>query len=152
MQHSFELAGKRVRLWQNRGESYEHVLMKALGYTMFVCEYPNLEIERKVGLRYKPDLISISDKGGFYLWGECGLNSVRKTNWVLRHANTERMVLFKMGGPTEQLAAQLRDEIPEKYRADGKLTLISFHPKVRDLTANHQIAKVASDWYKLTVV
>ena len=152
MQHSFELVGRRVRLWQNRGESYEHVLMKALGYAMFVPHYPNLEIERKVGLRYKPDLIAVFDSGGFDFWGECGLNSIRKTNWVLRHANTQRMVLFKMGGPIDQLVAQLSAEIPKKYRADDKLTLISFYPEVVELTANHQIAKVASDWYKLTIV
>ena len=152
MQHSFELAGRRVRLWQNRGESYEHVLMKALGFAMYVHEYPNLEIERKVGLRYKPDLIAISETGGFDFWGECGLNSIRKTSWVLRHANTRRMVLFKLGGPVDQLTAQLRTEIPQKYRIDDRLTLISFYPEVLDLTANHQIATVASDWYKLTVV
>jgi hypothetical protein len=126
--------------------------MKALGYAMFVREYPNLEIERKVGLRYKPDLISISDRGGFYFWGECGLNSIRKTNWILRHANTELLVLFKMGGPVDQLINQLRIEIPEKYRPGDKLSLISFYPEVVELTANHQIAKVASDWYKLTIV
>lgn len=152
MQHSFELAGRRVRLWQNRGESYEHVLMKALGYAMFVGEYPDLEIERKVGLRYKPDLIAVASGGGFTFWGECGLNTIRKTNWVLRHANTERMVLFKMGGPIDQLTAQLRAEIPEKYRLSDKLTLISFYPEVLELTANHQIATVASDWYKLTII
>ena len=152
MQHSFELAGRRVRLWQNRGESYEHVLMKALGYAMFVDEYPDLEIERKVGLRYKPDLIAVASGGGFNFWGECGLNTIRKTNWVLRHANTERMVLFKMGGPIDQLTAQLRAEIPEKSRLSDKLTLISFYPEVLELTANHQIATVASDWYKLTII
>ena len=152
MQHSFELAGRRARLWQNRGESYEHVLMKALGFAMYVHEYPNLEIERNVGLRYKPDLIATSETGGFDFWGECGLNSIRKTNWVLRHANTRRMVLFKLGGPVDQLAAQLRTEIPDKYRLDDRLVLISFYPEVLDLTANHQIATVASDWYKLTVV
>jgi hypothetical protein len=62
------------------------------------------------------------------------------------------MVLFKLGGPVDQLTAQLRTEIPQKYRIDDRLTLISFYPEVLDLTANHQIATVASDWYKLTVV
>lgn len=152
MQHNFELAGRHIRLWQNRGESYEHVLMKALGFAMYVRQYPKLEIEKKVGLRYTPDLIAISATSGFDFWGECGVNSIRKTNWVLRHANTRRMVLFKMGGSIDQLAVQLRAEIPMRYRFGDRLTLISFYPEVLDLTANHQIATVASDWYKLTVV
>ena len=129
------------------------MLMKALGYVMFVDEYPDLEIERKVGLRYKQDLVAISGNGGFDFWGECGLNTIRKTNGALRHANTRRMVLFKIRGPIDQLVAQLTSEkIHERYRPENRLTLISFYPEVLDLTANLQIATVASDWYKLTVV
>ncbi len=57
MLHDFQIAGRKVRLWQRNGESYEHILMKALGYAMFARQYPTLEIETKVGLRYKPDLV-----------------------------------------------------------------------------------------------
>lgn len=58
MLHDFYLAEKRIRLWQRVGESYEHILMKALGFAMFAEEYPQMEIETKVGLRYKPDLVA----------------------------------------------------------------------------------------------
>jgi len=75
MLHDFQLAGKRVRLWQRTGESYEHILMKALGFAMFVKKYPMLEIEMKVGLRYKPDLVARNVKGEFLFWGEAGANS-----------------------------------------------------------------------------
>jgi hypothetical protein len=84
--YDFELAGRRVRLWKRLGESYEHVLMKALAYAMFVPLYPGLEIERRVGLRYKPDLVAQGSDGRFLFWGECGANSVRKTAWLLKHA------------------------------------------------------------------
>ena len=83
MLHDFELAGRRVRLWQRTGESYEHVLMKALGYAMYVEEFPDLEIEKKVGLRYKPDLVAQNASGDFLFWGECGANAIRKTEVVL---------------------------------------------------------------------
>jgi hypothetical protein len=69
-------------LWQRVGESYEHVLMKALGYAMFVSIYPNLEIETKIGLRYKPDLIARKGNSEYEFWGECGQNSIRKTHWI----------------------------------------------------------------------
>ena len=147
MLHDFMLAGKRMRLWQRTGESYEHVLMKALGYAMFARKYPNLEIEMRVGLRYKPDLIAAGDDGAFAFWGECGQNAIRKTHWILKHTRTEKMVLFKIGFNSESLIKQLRDEIPAKYRQPGKLTLINFVNEIVKLTETKQIAKVSKDWF-----
>lgn len=148
MLHDFQLAGKRMRLWQRIGESYEHVLMKALGYAMFVENYPNLEIETKLGLRYTPDLIALSAKNDYAFWGECGQNAIRKTHWILKHTRTEKMVLFKIGFNAESLIKQLRDEIPEKYRPKGKLILINFVNEIVKLTETRQIEKVFQDWFK----
>jgi hypothetical protein len=147
MLHDFNLAGKRMRLWQRPGESYEHVLMKALGYAMFAPQFANLEIETRVGLRYKPDLIAYNENGDFAFWGECGQNSIRKTHWILKHTRTEKMVLFKISASVSQLIKQIREEIPEKYRADGKLTLVNFVNEIVNLTADRQIAKVSKDWF-----
>lgn len=147
MLHDFQLANRRVRLWQRTGESFEHIIMKALGYAMFVGEYPHLEIETKIGLRYKPDLIAQNGDGEFDFWGECGQNSIRKTHWILKHTRTEKMVLFKIGFNAESLRKQLREEIPEKYRADGRLQIINFVSKIVKLTESKQIAKVSKDWF-----
>ena len=147
MLHDFTLAGKRVRLWQRAGESYEHVLMKALGYAMFAGKYPHLEIELKVGLRYKPDLIAFKTAGDFDFWGECGANSLRKTNWILKHTRTRQLALFKIGINAGQIIKQLRAEIPAKYRAQGKLVLINFVSDIANLTASKQIEKVSQDWF-----
>lgn len=152
MIHGFELGGRKMRLWQNRGESYEHVLMKALGFAMFVRKYPSLEIERRVGLRYKPDLIAIATDGIFDFWGECGINSIRKTAWLMKHSGAKRVVLFKINYGAEQLAEQLREVIPVKYRQDRRLTLINFVPEIKDLTASRQIAKVSADWFSETII
>ncbi len=152
MLHDFYLSGNRIRLWQRAGESYEHILMKALGYAIFVGEYPRLEIEVKVGLRYKPDLIAIGAAGDFQFWGECGANSIRKTHWILKHTRTEKLVLFKIGQNVEQLIKQLRAEIPAKYRADRRLTLINFVSDVANLTAGRQISKVSRDWFNEFVI
>lgn len=147
MLHDFNLAGNRVRLWQRTGESYEHILMKTLGYAMFVGEFPTLEIEIKVGLRYKPDLIARNAAGDFLFWGEAGANSIRKTSWLLKHTRTEKLVLFKIGRNVKTLIEQLREEIPVKYRTDGRLVLINFVKDIADLTASKQIEKVSSDWF-----
>ncbi|HEX8734918.1 MAG TPA: hypothetical protein VF721_06340 [Pyrinomonadaceae bacterium] len=147
MLHDFTLAGKRVRLWQRAGESYEHVLMKALGYAMFAAEYPHLEIEVKVGLRYKPDLIAVGEAGDFDFWGECGANSLRKTVWILKHTRAKKLALFKIGINADQFIRQLRAEIPAKYRAAGKLVLINFISGIVNLTASKQIEKVSREWF-----
>ncbi len=125
MVYNFELANKHVRLWQCSGESYEHILMKALGFAMFVGEFPNLEIESRVGLRYKPDLVARSQDETFSFWGECGMNSLRKTAWLLKHAKVERLTLFKIGHDIAQLAEQLRYEIDPRYRPHGKVSILT---------------------------
>ncbi len=147
MLHDFNLAGNRIRLWQRNGESYEHILMKALGYAMFIGEFPTMEIEVKVGLRYKPDLIAKDAAGDFLFWGEAGANSIRKTSWLLKHTRTKKLVLFKINQNVAALIEQLREEIPAKYRADGRLVLINFVKDIADLTASKQIEKVFPDWF-----
>lgn len=147
MLQDFNLAGKRVRLWQRTGESYEHILMKALGFAMFFGEFPDLEIETKLSLRYTPDLIAFSPKNDFAFWGECGQNSIRKTHWILKHTRTEKMVLFKIAVGAEQLVKQMREEIPPKYRANGRLQLINFCNNIVKLTESKQIEKVSRDWF-----
>ena len=141
------MAEQRVRLWQRTGESYEHILMKALGFAMFAREYPTLEIEVKVGLRYKPDLVARNASGDFLFWGEAGANSLRKTRWLLKHTRTKKLVLFKIGQNVNQLVEQLREEIPAKYRPSGRLVLVNFASDIKNLTAAKQIEKVSADWF-----
>lgn len=147
MLHDFYLAKKRIRLWQRTGESYEHILMKALGYAMFVEEYPQMEIETKVGLRYKPDLVARGRAGEFLFWGEAGSNSLRKTAWLLKHTRTRKLVLFKIGQNPAQLLEQLRREIPEKYRPQNRFFLVNFAAEIVGLTASKEIAKVSRNWF-----
>jgi hypothetical protein len=147
MLHDFQLAGRRIRLWQRAGESYEHILMKALGFAMFVGKYPALEIEKRIGLRYKPDLSAQNAVGEILFWGEAGANSIRKTAWILKHTRTEKLVLFKIGQNVVPLIEQLREEIPVKYRPQDRLLLINFVARIKDLTAAKQIAKVSKDWF-----
>ncbi len=152
MLHDFELAGKKVRLWQRNGESFEHILLKALGYAMFVWEFPSIEIEKKVGLRYKPDLVAQSVNGNFEFWGECGANSLRKTAWLLKHAGVEKLVLFKLSINLNQFVAQLREEIEPRYRAGGKLVLINFVPQIVELTKTKRIGTVLPEWFAQIVI
>jgi hypothetical protein len=156
MHYDFELAGRRVRLWRRTGESYEHVLLKALGYAMFAGEFPALEIEQRVGLRYKPDLVARgADRefdAPFAFWGECGQTAVRKTLWLLKHAGVARLVLFKIISNSAALVAELRAAIDERYRAPERLILINFKGDIVARTSERNIARVPESWYTRTIV
>ena len=149
-----------MRLWQRPGESYGHVLMKALGYAMYVREYPNLEIELPVGLRYKPDLVALNDGDGgrpragarFLFWGECGMVSMRKVAWLLKHGDTERLVLFKTGCGVSAYTRELRDSVEPRYREGGRLVLVNFAADVAERAAERRINEVPESWYQLTEV
>jgi hypothetical protein len=155
MLHDFELAGRRVRLWQRRGESFGHVLMKALGYAMFAPEYPGLEIELPVGLRYKPDLVALNDTGGgppragarFLFWGECGMVSMRKVAWLLKHGDIARVLLFKLDCGVTAFTRELRDAVEPRYRAHGHLTLVNFVPDIAERSADRRVERVPESWY-----
>ena len=155
MLYDFELVGRRVRLWQRRGESYGHVLMKALGYAMFAAEYPGLEIELEVGLRYKPDLVALNGAAGgrpragarFLFWGECGMVSMRKVAWLLKHGDTDRLVLFKIDCGVTAYARELRDAVGARYRGGGRLTLVNFAADVAERAAGRRIDQVPEGWY-----
>lgn len=151
MVHNFQLRGEKVRLWQKPGETYEHILMKALGYALFVGKYPDLLIEVRVGLRYKPDLVAIRKKGGgrdFAFWGECGMNTIRKTAWLLKHTQIGEFALFKIGLQSQSLIEQLRKQIPQRYRPAKRLILYNFISGIRDLTTDKKIEKVPVDWFE----
>lgn len=154
MHYDFVLAGRRTRLWQRTGEGYGHVLLKALGYAMFVAEYPHIEIERRVGLRYKPDLVALNhDRAGarFLFWGECGLVSMRKVAWLLKHGRIERLALFKLGVSGDALVRELRDAVEPRYRADGRLMLFNFTADIIE-SAGREIVEVPESWYTTFIV
>ena len=160
MLHDFELAGRRVRLWQRRGETYGHVLLKALGFAMYVGEYPGLEIELSVGLRYKPDLVALNGAEGgrpragarFLFWGECGLVTMRKVAWLLKHGDAERVVLFKLDRAVQPLVRELRDAVAPRYREGGRLQLVNFAADVAERAASRRVERVPDGWYRRVVV
>jgi hypothetical protein len=148
MLHDFVLAGERMRLWQRPGEGYQHVLMKALGYAMYVRAYPTMQIERAVGLRYKPDLVALSDDGRFRFWGECGLNSIRKTAWLLKHASPELFVLFKMEHEASQLVRKIREVVQPRHTA----LLVNFSREVIKYAEPRIIDRVPEELYTIVEI
>jgi len=111
-----------------------------------------MEIESRVGLRYKPDLVARGWNGDFHFWGEASENSIRKTRWLLKRARVERLVLLKIAINEAQFVRLLRAEIREKYRPAGKLRLINFVANIKELTTAKQIERVSQDWFSETQI
>lgn len=143
--YDFDVHGRRVRFWKRSGESLEHIVLKALGYSMFVREYPNIVIEHDVELRYKPDLVAMDEAGRFSFWGECGTVTIKKIAWLLKHAGIERLVVFKFYH-AEMFAVELRREINAKYRQPGRITVINFNQQLLD-DLPREISNIPASWF-----
>ena len=122
--------------------------MKALGYGMFVDEFPDLEVEQSVGLRYKPDLVARDrERDGILFWGECGQVTMRKVAWLLKHGRVERLVLFKIMHNPIPLVAELRASVDRRQLRPGRLKIVNFVSDIVGLTATRRIAAVPQTWY-----
>lgn len=145
--YHFRIAGQRVTLYKKDGESYEHVLMKALGYAMFRPQFPRLEIERRIGLRYKPDLVALNDLGRAEFWGECGQVGLRKIGWIAKHSGAQQLALFKFNITADHFIAQVRQEVDERYRPPSRIRLFNFHAAaLKD--AGEEFDEVPESWYE----
>lgn len=149
--YHLRIVGERITLYKRAGESYEHVLMKALGYAMFRPTYPSLEIERCIGLRYKPDLIALNETQQIAFWGECGAVSFRKIAWLAKHSHVQRLVIFKFAQTLiaiSQWIQSLQAEVESRYRPTNRLSLINFDSSVMN-EVDKEINDIPSKWYQV---
>ncbi|MFP4364894.1 MAG: hypothetical protein ACLFR1_13610 [Spirochaetia bacterium] len=62
----------------------DHIHGKVILYTLYLSDYPNLIIEKKLGKKYKPDVSSVDDEGRVLFWGESGVVSRKKQKELLK--------------------------------------------------------------------
>lgn len=121
--------------------------MKALGYAMFCPQFPRLEIERRIGLRYKPDLIALDDLGKAEFWGECGQVSLRKIGWIAKHSGARQLALFKFDIIPQHFISQVRAEVEARYRTPSRITLFNFDKIIMN-EAGTELGEVPQSWYE----
>jgi hypothetical protein len=103
-------------LAKRAGESTAHVILKAIAYARFAPDYPDLRIEVPIGLRYKPDLVSLDEYGVPRLWVECGQVDRDKVRWLLRHYRQTRIVWLRRYAQMMGALAIVRDALGEIER------------------------------------
>lgn len=145
----FEVRGEKLLLYKRRGESFEHVLMKALLYGLASARFASLEIERNLGGRYTPDVVAVDGDGRVAFWGECGDVSMRKVAWLAKHSGAGELAFAKIGAGAA-IAAEMRKHIDARYRPDGRITLYSFVPDIRARVEarNLRVETVPASWYR----
>jgi hypothetical protein len=148
MLHRFDIADRRLALYQRTGESFEHVALKALCYGLYSATYPDLEIETRLGWRYTPVVVSL-DGGRPRFWGECGSVSMRKVAWLAKHSGASELAFVKLGGGSG-FAAEVRDAVEERYRPSGRIVVIGFREQVPGLVQARglRIEGIPAEWYR----
>ncbi|MEM8931922.1 MAG: YaeQ family protein [Acidobacteriota bacterium] len=104
------------------GEMPWHIALKLLAYLRFIDHRP--QIEKRVGGRYKPDLVDVDDRGRVRLWIECGNIGPRKIASVARRVAREdgRFIILKRHrGEVTALARLLDGRV-----ATGTVDLLAF--------------------------
>lgn len=145
--YHFRIRGERLTVHKKHGESYEHVLMKTLGYALFRPVYPQLEIERRTGGRYKPDLVALDEQGKPEFWGECGHVGLRKIVWLAKHSGARHLALFKMDITAKHFIEQVRHEVEPRYRPPARIVLFNFDASVVKEAAE-ELTEVPAAWYE----
>jgi hypothetical protein len=70
-------------------------LMKALLWALYLPQYPDLLVEVRVGDRYKPDVVSMDERGRPRFWGEAGHVGVGKIRSLARRYRETHLVVAK---------------------------------------------------------
>lgn len=98
---------RKLVLVKKRGESIEHVLMKAVLWALYLPEYPEMAVEVGIGDAYKPDLVQLAPPPGGLaygdpepvFWGEAGKVSEKKWRSLLRRFPDTHFAVAKWGSP-----------------------------------------------------
>lgn len=94
---------QQVIFIKKAGERKEHVLMKALLWALYLPDYPDLTVEVGVGDRYKPDLVSLDDRGQPRFWGEAGRVSLAKMRSLARRYPRTHIAIAKWDSSLQAL-------------------------------------------------
>ncbi len=123
---------RKLVLAKGPGESERHVLLKALIFARYVEAYPDMIVERGVGLRYKPDLVALGPYQQVRFWAESGETSRQKIGWLIRHVRDGHLVFARQSGRGDTFPDLVADAI-RRERRHGLIEVLSFDETAWDL-------------------
>jgi hypothetical protein len=117
--------GKKIIFAKNPNESSEHVLMKAFLWALYLPDYPALTVEIRIGDRYKPDVVAMSDEGKPLFWGEAGQVSMEKVRALAKRYRSTHFAIAKWNTRLDSVA-ELVIEALDGVKREAAFDLISF--------------------------
>lgn len=92
--------GQHIVIVKGTRERFEHPLMKALLWALYLPDYPNMTVEIKIGDKYKPDVVAFAPgvdlRGGTpVFWGEAGQVGRDKIQSLVRRYPQTHFALAK---------------------------------------------------------
>lgn len=92
--------GKRNVFVKGAQESAEHVLMKIFLWALYLPQYPDLDVETRIGDRYKPDVVQLSaplfdGSREPVFWGESEQVSSKKIRALVRRYPATHFAIAK---------------------------------------------------------
>ncbi|MFD3163303.1 hypothetical protein [Herpetosiphon sp. NSE202] len=121
---TFKAHGSQVVMIKRPVESSEHVIMKALIWALYLPNYPEARVETPIGLRYKPDVISLDNHGLPLFWGEAGHVGMDKLETLLKRYRQTHFVFAKWASNLEPLT-QVIGELTSKIKRSAPIDLLS---------------------------
>ncbi|MEM1116100.1 MAG: hypothetical protein AAF845_17500 [Bacteroidota bacterium] len=120
---------RKLVLVKKRGESIEHVLMKAVLWALYLPDYPGVQVEVPIGDTYKPDLVALAPpRGGLaygdpepVFWAEAGKVSRQKWASLLKRFPDTHFALARWNerlGPHEAVVRKALGTRPRRAPFD----------------------------------
>ncbi|HID85990.1 MAG TPA: hypothetical protein EYP55_01255 [Anaerolineae bacterium] len=123
--YRFKVHGRSVLLVKRAWESEEHVLLKILGFALYLPRYPRLIIEPRMDDRYRPDLVQLDERGRPLFWGECGTVGMAKLRRLARRHRQTHLAFFQWEPELEHYVALIEKAVAGLRRA-GPVELVGF--------------------------
>ena len=142
--------GQSLVLVKRPIESPEHVLQKALLWAMYLPRYPDVRVEVPLPMpsRYKPDLLALDPLNEPRFWGECGVVSLDKLQFLLARYKRTHFVFSKWSKRLDPFAG-LIDEALERGQRRAPVELINFDSSAADAIGEDGTITIAEQMYKL---
>ncbi|MEO0565509.1 MAG: hypothetical protein AAF125_25605 [Chloroflexota bacterium] len=97
--------------------------MKIFIWALYLPDYPNLEIEVRIGDRYKPDVVELDPtqtvrdaNGAVRFWGESGRVGEEKIHSLARRYPDAHLVIAKWEKNLKPLEKMVRDAVDGRAR------------------------------------
>lgn len=122
---TFQAHGRQVVFVKHPNERVSHVLMKAFLWALYLPEFPDLTVEVPIGDRYKPDVVSVDERGEPRFWGESGEVNRKKISSLVRRFRHTHFAIAKWATRLDPHVAAVGEAL-DGFRRTAPFDLISF--------------------------